>query len=130
MGPYLQHFGNEEQRQRFLPGAVSGDVILAVAMTEPGTGSDLAGIKSQAQECADHWLLNGSKTYISNGLLADVVVVAARTDATSNAPSSAQSSHGLTLFLVERGMSGFERGRKLKKMGWTHKTPLSFFSTM
>ena len=117
VGPYLQHFGNEEQRQRFLPGAVSGDVILAVAMTEPGTGSDLAGIKSQAQECADHWLLNGSKTYISNGLLADVVVVAARTDATSNAPSSAQSSHGLTLFLVERGMSGFERGRKLKKMG-------------
>jgi acyl-CoA dehydrogenase len=78
-------------------------------MTEPGTGSDLAGMKSRAVDMGDHWVLNGSKTYISNGILADVVVVAARTDP--------ESSHGLGLFLVERGMEGFERGRKLKKMG-------------
>src|SRR3546814_3223993 len=83
--------------------------LLAVAMTEPGTGSDLAGMKARAEEKDDHWLLNGTKTYISNGILSDVVVVAARTDPNSR--------HGLGLFLVERGMEGFERGRKLKKMG-------------
>ena len=109
VAPYIQKSGTEEQRQRFLPGAVSGESILAIAMTEPGAGSDLAGMKASAQDCGDHWVLNGSKTYISNGLLADVVVVAARTDP--------QSSHGLGLFLVERGMPGFERGRKLVKMG-------------
>lgn len=108
VAPYIQHFGNEEQRQRFLPGAVSGEIILGVAMTEPAAGSDLAGMKANARDCGDHWLLNGSKTYISNGILADVVIVAARTDA---------SSHGLSLFLVERGMEGFERGRRLAKMG-------------
>jgi len=109
VAPYIERFGSPEQHQRFLPGAVSGELILAVAMTEPGTGSDLAGIKAHAEDCGDHWRLNGSKTYISNGLLADVVVVAARTDP--------QSSHGLSLFLVERGMQGFERGRRLHKMG-------------
>src|SRR3546814_18508313 len=83
--------------------------LLAVAMTEPGTGSDLAGMKARAEEKDDHWLLNGTKTHISNGILSDVVVVAARTDPNSR--------HGLGLFLVERGMEGFERGRKLKKMG-------------
>jgi acyl-CoA dehydrogenase len=109
VAPYIQHFGSDEQRRRWLPGAISGETILAVAMTEPGTGSDLAGIQSRAEDHGDHWLLNGSKTYISNGLLADLVIVAARTDPVS--------SHGLTLFLVERGMEGFERGRRLKKMG-------------
>ncbi|MBL8359124.1 MAG: acyl-CoA dehydrogenase family protein [Rubrivivax sp.] len=109
VAPYIQHFGSESQRRRWLPGAVSGETILAVAMTEPGTGSDLAGIRTHAEQHGDHWVLNGSKTYISNGILADLVVVAARTD-----PAS---SHGLTLFLVERGMEGFERGRRLKKMG-------------
>ena len=109
VGPYLQHFGTEEQRQRFLPGAVSGETILAIAMTEPGAGSDLAGMKASAVDYGDHWLLNGSKTYISTGLLADVVLVAARTNP--------ESSHGLTLFIVERGMEGFERGRRLSKMG-------------
>jgi acyl-CoA dehydrogenase len=92
-----------------MPGIVSGEKILAVAMTEPSTGSDLAGMKSRAEDKGDHWLLNGAKTYISNGILADLVVVAARTDPNSR--------HGLGLFVVERGMEGFERGRKLAKMG-------------
>lgn len=109
VAPYIQHFGNDEQRNRFLPKAISGESILAVAMTEPAAGSDLAGMKAQAKDCGDHWLLNGSKTYISNGILADVVLVAARTDP--------NSGHGLSLFLVERGMEGFERGRRLSKMG-------------
>lgn len=109
VAPYIAKLGTDEQKARFMPGIVSGEKILAVAMTEPGTGSDLAGMKSRAVDMGDHWVLNGSKTYISNGILADVVVVAARTDP--------ESSHGLGLFLVERGMEGFERGRKLKKMG-------------
>jgi acyl-CoA dehydrogenase len=109
VAPYIAKLGTDEQKARYMPGIVSGATILAVAMTEPGTGSDLAGMTSRAVDMGDHWVLNGSKTYISNGILADVVVVAARTDP--------NSSHGLGLFLVERGMEGFERGRKLKKMG-------------
>ena len=109
VAPYIAKLGSEEQKDRLMPGIVSGEKILAVAMTEPATGSDLAGMRTSAVDHGDHWLLNGAKTYISNGILADVVVVAARTD-----PSS---RHGLGLFLVERGMEGFERGRKLAKMG-------------
>ncbi len=109
VAPYIGHFGNEEQKARFLPACIRGEKILAVAMTEPGAGSDLAGMKARAVECGDHWLLSGSKTYISNGLLADVVLVAART--------VPESSHGIGLFLVERDMPGFRRGRKLDKMG-------------
>lgn len=109
VAPYIATLGNEEQKARFMPGIVSGETILAVAMTEPSTGSDLAGMKTNAVDMGDHWLLNGSKTYISNGILSDVVVVAARTDP--------QARHGLGLFLVERGMPGFERGRRLEKMG-------------
>lgn len=109
VAPYIAKLGNEEQRDRWMPGIVSGEKILAVAMTEPSTGSDLAGMKSNAIEKDDHWLLNGAKTYISNGILSDIIIVAARTD-----PSS---RHGLGLFVIERGMDGFERGRKLAKMG-------------
>jgi alkylation response protein AidB-like acyl-CoA dehydrogenase len=109
VAPYIAGLGNEEQKQRWLPGCISGEKILAVAMTEPGAGSDLAGMKAHAEDHGDYWLLNGSKTYISNGQLADLVVVAARTD-----PSS---RHGLGLFVVEAGMPGFERGKRLKKMG-------------
>lgn len=109
VAPYIAKLGSEEQQARFMPGIVSGDLILAVAMTEPGAGSDLAGMTTRAELRGDHWVLNGAKTYISNGILADVVVVAARTDP--------QRSHGISLFLVERGMEGFERGRKLAKMG-------------
>ncbi len=109
VAPYIATLGNDEQKARFMPGIVSGETILAVAMTEPSTGSDLAGMKTNAIDMGDHWLLNGSKTYISNGILSDLVVVAARTDP--------QARHGLGLFLVERGMPGFERGRRLEKMG-------------
>ncbi len=109
VGPYIGDLGTDEQKQRWIPDCVSGKKILAVAMTEPGAGSDVAGIKSRAEDMGDHWLLNGSKTYISNGINADLVVVAART--------VPDSTHGLGLFVVERGMEGFERGRNLKKMG-------------
>ncbi|WP_423141136.1 acyl-CoA dehydrogenase family protein [Parablastomonas sp. CN1-191] len=109
VAPYIAKLGNAEQKDRFMPGIVSGETILAVAMTEPSTGSDLAGMRTRAVEDGDAWVLNGAKTYISNGILSDIVVVAARTD-----PAK---PHGIALFLVERGMEGFERGRKLAKMG-------------
>lgn len=109
VGPYFEHYGTEDQRQRFLPGFVSGESILAIAMTEPDAGSDLAGMRSAARRDGDDWILNGQKTYISNGILSDVVIVAAKTDP--------DKSHTMGLFLVERGMPGFERGRNLKKMG-------------
>ena len=89
---------------------IAGEIRSCFAMTEPDAGSDLAGMRSTAVEHDDHWLLNGSKTFISNGINADVVVVAAKTDPDNN-------PHHMTLFLVERGMEGFERGRNLKKMG-------------
>ena len=110
VGPYLTRFGSQEQCERFLPGCISGETILAIAMTEPDAGSDLAGMRSNAVEKDDHWVLNGSKTFISNGINADLVLVAAKTDPENN-------PHHMTLFLVERGMEGFERGRNLKKMG-------------
>lgn len=110
VGPYFTRFGSEEQCMRLLPRCVSGEAILAIAMTEPDAGSDLAGMRSTAVEQDDHWVLNGSKTFISNGINADIVVVAAKTDPDNN-------PHHMTLFIVERGMEGFERGRNLKKMG-------------
>lgn len=109
VGPYIGVLGTEEQKRRWLPGAIRGEKILAVAMTEPGSGSDLAGMKSAAIDCGDHWLLNGSKTYISNGQIADLVVVAART--------VPDQRYGIGLFVVEAGMEGFKRGTRLKKMG-------------
>lgn len=109
VAPYLGKLGNEEQKQRWLPGCIKGESILAIAMTEPGAGSDLAGIKSTAIDAGDHWLLNGSKTYISNGQLADLVIVAART--------VPDQRHGIGLFVVEAGMQGFSRGKRLQKMG-------------
>lgn len=110
VGPYLTRFGNDEQCQRLLPGCVSGEKILAIAMTEPDAGSDLAGMRANAVEQGDHWVLNGSKVFISNGINSDVIVVAAKTDPENN-------PHHMTLFIVERGMEGFERGRNLEKMG-------------
>jgi acyl-CoA dehydrogenase len=119
VAPYIDKLGTDEQKARLMPGIVSGEKILAVAMTEPSTGSDLAGMKTHAEDKGDHWLLNGAKTYISNGILADVVVVAARTDP--------NSKHGLGLFLVERGMEGFERGKKLDKMGMKSQDTAELF---
>jgi alkylation response protein AidB-like acyl-CoA dehydrogenase len=109
VAPYLAEFGSEEQKQKYLPGVVSGACILAVAMTEPGAGSDLSGIKTRATEHDDYWCLNGSKTFISNGVNSDLVVVVARTDATDK--------RGLSLFLVEKGWEGFTIGRTLEKLG-------------
>jgi len=110
VGPYFSRFGTREQQERFLPRAVKGEIIFGVGMTEPDAGSDLAGMRSVAVDKGDHWLLNGSKTYISNGINGDVFVVAAKTDPDNN-------PHAMTLFIVERGMPGFERGRNLEKMG-------------
>jgi len=109
VGPYIGHLGNDEQKMRILPKCIKGETILGIAMTEPGTGSDLAGMRTRAEDKGDHWLLNGSKTYISNGQIGDLFIVAAKTDP--------NVSHGLGLFLVERGMEGFERGRNLAKLG-------------
>ncbi len=109
VGPYIGHLGTDEQKERWLPKCVSGENVLAIAMTEPGAGSDISGIRTTAQDKGDHFLLNGSKTFISNGILADLVIVAAKTDP--------DSSHAMSLLVVERGMPGFERGKNLKKMG-------------
>jgi acyl-CoA dehydrogenase len=109
VAPYIAQLGTEEQKRRFLPRCVSGEVILGIAMTEPGAGSDLAGMKTTARDRGDHYLLNGQKTYISNGIIGDLFVVAARTN-----PDQPRE---LGLFLVERDMAGFQRGRNLKKMG-------------
>jgi len=108
--PYLLHLGTEEQKQRWLPGCVSGETITAIAMTEPGAGSDLQGIRTTAVDKGDHFVLNGSKIFITNGINADLVVVVAKTDPEKGA-------HGISLLVVERGMEGFSRGRNLDKMG-------------
>ncbi|MFD8703843.1 acyl-CoA dehydrogenase family protein [Kitasatospora sp. NPDC059648] len=110
IGPYLTSLATEEQKRRWLPGFCSGELITAIAMTEPGTGSDLQGIRTQAVDRGDHFLLNGAKTFISNGILADLVIVVARTTPEGGA-------HGLSLLAVERGTPGFERGRNLDKIG-------------
>jgi alkylation response protein AidB-like acyl-CoA dehydrogenase len=107
--PYFLAYCTDEQKQRWLPGIASGELITAVAMTEPGAGSDLAGIRASAVRHGDSYLVNGAKTFITNGVNADLVITAVRT--------SEQKHHGLTLLIVERGMPGFERGRNLAKVG-------------
>jgi alkylation response protein AidB-like acyl-CoA dehydrogenase len=110
VAPYLLKLGTDEQKQRWLPGFCSGELITAIAMTEPGTGSDLQGIKATARKDGDDWVLNGSKTFITNGINADLVIVVAQTDPEAGA-------RGFSLLMVERGMVGFERGRNLDKVG-------------
>ena len=110
--PYFLHYANAEQRQRWFPGMAAGKLLTAVAMTEPGTGSDLAGMKTTARRDGDDWIINGAKTFITGGMQADLVIVVART---STDPSN--RGRGLTLFVVEEGMAGFTRGRELEKMG-------------
>ncbi|WP_405846665.1 acyl-CoA dehydrogenase family protein [Streptomyces sp. NBC_01518] len=107
---YLLDLTNDEQKRRWLPGFGSGHVIGALAMTEPGTGSDLRGIRTSARRDGDDWILNGQKTFISSGMTADLVIVAARTDPDAG-------SRGFSLLVVERDMPGFTRGRKLDKIG-------------
>ncbi|MCU1600835.1 MAG: acdA8 [Frankiales bacterium] len=110
VAPYLLRMATDEQKARWLPGLASGELLFAIAMSEPGAGSDLNGIRTSARRDGDDWVLNGQKTFISNGLTCDVVIVVARTD-----PEAGHK--GISLLVVERGMAGFERGRKLEKMG-------------
>ncbi|WP_299959625.1 acyl-CoA dehydrogenase family protein [uncultured Modestobacter sp.] len=111
VGPYLRDLATEEQQQRWLPGFCTGELITAIAMTEPGAGSDLQGIATTARRDGEDWVLSGSKTFITNGVNADLVIVVARTDA------DVPASRGLSLLVVERGMPGFSRGRNLEKVG-------------
>ncbi len=110
--PYIEAYGSEEQKQKYLPGAVSGEILLGIAMTEPGTGSDLASIQTRAVRDADGYVLSGAKTFISNGQIGDLFIVVAKTD-----PSSVPPHDGISLFLVEAETQGFVRGRKLDKLG-------------
>jgi len=122
VAPYLVDLGTEEQKQRWLPGFCSGEIVTAIAMTEPSGGSDLAALKTTAVRDGDDWILNGSKTFITNGYSADLVVVAART-------SPEKGAKGITLFGVETGMAGFERGRKLDKVGQEESDTAELFFT-
>jgi len=110
--PYITAYGTEEQKRRYLPGCVAGEIITALAMTEPNAGSDLAAMKTQAREDGQEYVLNGQKTFISNGINCDLLVLAARDPSTSN-PHAA-----VDLFLIEAGTPGFEKGRRIKKIGW------------
>ena len=107
--PYFLAYTTDEQKQRWLPGIASGELITAVAMTEPGAGSDLSGIRTSAKRDGDHYVVNGAKTFITNGINADLVITAVRTG---------EDRHkGISLLILERGMPGFERGRNLDKLG-------------
>lgn len=108
--PYIIRLGTEAQKQKYLPATVSGEVITAIAMSEPGTGSDLQGVKTSAVREGDEYVINGSKTFITNGQMADLVIVVAKTDQSAG-------SKGISLFLVESTMAGFSRGKNLKKIG-------------
>jgi alkylation response protein AidB-like acyl-CoA dehydrogenase len=121
--PYFLSFCNAEQRKRWLPGIASGELITAVAMTEPGAGSDLAGIRTSAKRDADHYVVNGSKTFITNGINADLVITAVKTG-----DGGGDRRRGMSLLILERGMPGFERGRNLDKQGLHSQDPaqLSF----
>jgi alkylation response protein AidB-like acyl-CoA dehydrogenase len=110
LAPYLLDLTTDEQKDRWLPRFTSGEMITAIAMTEPGAGSDLQGVRTTARRDGDDWVLSGSKTFITNGIHADLVIVVARTDPEAG-------SHGFSLLAVERGMPGFERGRRLEKVG-------------
>ena len=110
--PYLLTYGSEKQKRRYLPGAISGECILAIAMTEPGTGSDLANVQTRALRDGDHYVINGAKTFISNGQIADLVIVVAKTD-----PAAKPPHDGISLLLVDGDTPGFRRGRNLEKLG-------------
>jgi alkylation response protein AidB-like acyl-CoA dehydrogenase len=120
--PYLLHFGTEAQHKRWLPAVARGETILAIAMTEPGAGSDLAGIATTALRDGDEYVLNGSKTFITNGINADLVVVAVKTDPT-------QRHKGISLVVVERDTPGFTRGRNLDKLGLHQQDTAELFFT-
>jgi acyl-CoA dehydrogenase len=110
--PYLTTYGSDDQKQRYLPGAIAGTLLLGIAMTEPGTGSDLANVQTKAIREGDHYVVNGSKTFISNGQIGDLFIVVAKTD-----PEARPPHRGISLLLVEATTPGFVRGRKLDKVG-------------
>eukprot|EP00730_Choanoeca_flexa_P005974 TRINITY_DN12060_c0_g2_i2.p1 TRINITY_DN12060_c0_g2~~TRINITY_DN12060_c0_g2_i2.p1 ORF type:complete len:422 (+),score=85.46 TRINITY_DN12060_c0_g2_i2:22-1266(+) len=110
--PYILHYGTEDQKQKYLPACCSGEKVAAIAMTEPGAGSDLQGVGTTAVKDGEDWILNGSKVFISNGQLSDVVVVVAKTDLQAK-----RAAHGLSLFLVDADTAGFTKGKNLRKMG-------------
>ena len=110
--PYLVTYGSEAQKRRWLPGAISGEVLLGLAMTEPGTGSDLANVQTRALRDGDHYVINGAKTFISNGQIGDLFIVVCKTD-----PDATPPHKGISLVLVEAGTPGFTKGRKLDKLG-------------
>jgi acyl-CoA dehydrogenase len=110
--PYLTHYGDAEQKEKFLTGAIDGSCLLAIAMTEPGTGSDLANVQTRAMRDGDEYVINGAKTFISNGQNCGVVIVVARTDPDADPPH-----RGISLIMVEAGTPGFEKGRNLEKLG-------------
>jgi acyl-CoA dehydrogenase len=120
--PYIETFGSEEQKQRWLPGCASGELITAIAMTEPGTGSDLAAVATTAVRDGDDYVINGAKTFISNGQLCDLVIVAAKTD-----PDPANAHKGISLIVVEAGRAGFTKGKKLEKMGMASQDTSELF---
>ena len=121
--PYISAFASEEQKRRYLPGCVSGDIVTAVAMTEPNAGSDLAKIKTTAVEDGDQIILNGQKTFISNGINCDLVIVAARD------PAVKQEHQAVDLYLVEAGTPGFEKGKQIKKIGWHSQDTAELYFT-
>jgi len=121
--PYILAFASEEQKHKYLPGCVSGDIITAIAMTEPNTGSDLAAIKTTAVESGDDVIINGQKTFISNGINCDLLVLAARDPGEEN-PHAA-----VDLYLVEAGTPGFEKGKKIKKVGWHSQDTAELYFT-
>ncbi|KHL10652.1 alkylation response protein AidB-like acyl-CoA dehydrogenase [Mumia flava] len=119
---YLLSYATDEQKARWLPGFCSGETITAIAMTEPGTGSDLQSIATTAVDQGDHYLVNGQKTFISNGILSDLVIVAVKTNPDAGAM-------GVSLLVLERGMEGFERGRNLDKLGLKAQDTAELFFT-
>ena len=120
--PYFLAYCTDEQRARWLPGIASGELVTAVAMTEPGIGSDLASMSTTAIRDGDHYVVNGSKTFITNGINADLVITAVKTDPT-------QKHRGISLLILERGMDGFERGRNLEKLGLHSQDTAELFFT-
>lgn len=119
--PYLVDYATEEQKRKYLPQCVSGEIITAIGMSEPNTGSDLAAIRTTAVEQVDHFLINGQKTFISNGINCDLIVLAARD------PAESDPHRAVDLFLVEAGTPGFEKGARLKKVGWRAQDTAELF---
>lgn len=121
--PYISSFGSEEQKKKYLPGCVSGDIITAIAMTEPNTGSDLAAIRTTAVEQGGEIIFNGQKTFISNGINCDLLVLAAKDPAETN------PHRAVDLYLVEAGTPGFEKGKQIKKVGWHSQDTAELYFT-